>query len=39
MRNPRKSTRVMAHILEMYALDEGLKGVPEVGGGQSQGNK
>ena len=39
VRNPRMSTRGMAHILEMYALDEGLKGVPEVGGGQPQGNK
>ena len=34
-RNPRMSTRGMAHSLEMYALDEGLKGVPAVGGGQS----
>ena len=39
MHNPRMSKRGMAHILEMYALDEGLKGVPEMGGGQSQGNK
>ena len=39
MRNPRMSARGMAHILEMYALDEGLKGVLEVRGGQSQGNK
>ena len=39
VRNPRMSTRGMAHILEMCALDEGLKGVPKVGGGQSQGNK
>ena len=39
VRNPRMGKRGMAHILEMYALDEGLKGVPQVGGGQSQRNK
>ena len=33
VRNPRMSTRGMAHILEMHALDEGLKGVPDVGEG------
>ena len=29
----------MAHILEMYALDEGLKGVRKMGGVKHQSNK
>ena len=37
--NPRISKRGLAHILEMYALDEGLKGLEQVGGVKHQRDK
>ena len=39
MRNPRISKRGMAHILEMYALDEGLKALQKTGGVKDESNK
>ena len=39
VRNAHMTTRAMAHILEMYALNEGLKGVPRVGGISDRGTR
>ena len=39
MRNSRISKRGMAHILEMYALDEGLKVLQKTGGVKDESNK
>ena len=39
MHNPRISKRGMAHILEMYALDEGLKALQKTGGVKDESNK
>ena len=39
MRNPRSSKRGMAHILEMYALDEGLKALQKTGGVKHESHK
>ena len=39
MGNPRISKSGMAHILEMYALDEGLKALQKTGGVKDERNK
>ena len=39
VRNPRISKRGMAHILEMYALDEGLKALQKAGIVKDESNK
>ena len=39
MDHPRISKRGMAHILEMYALDEGLKALQKTGGAKDESNK
>ena len=39
VRNPPITKRAMAHILDICALDEGLKGTQKVGGVQHQSHK
>ena len=39
MRNARNSKRGMAHILEMYALDDGLKALQKTGVVKHESNK
>ena len=39
VRNPQISKRGMAHILELYALDEGLKALQKMGGVKHESNK
>ena len=39
VRNPRISKRGIAHILEMYDLDEGLKALQKTGGVKDESNK